>query len=110
MTLSSPATWTTVEPGVGIIAACLPRLKPLLERLLPGTRSSVSDSRNYSRQLDSGHSHLTAQEESGWEMQDVERKPGQPRVSEVDGAEDTHRYETGYPAEIVTAIMHKPAF
>lgn len=33
-------SWTIVEPGVYLIAACLPTLRPLIQRVLQSTRSS----------------------------------------------------------------------
>lgn len=114
MTLSSPATWTTVEPGVGIIAACLPRLKPLLDRFLRAIRRSATNSRDCSRQLDSGHTLVPspgdpAPGEPAWELLDVEHKPASTRVTGVDGFTDTPRYARKHPAEIATAVMHNTA-
>ena len=35
-TLTDTTIWTSVEPSVGIVSACLPTLRPLLKLFLPG--------------------------------------------------------------------------
>lgn len=46
--------WTIVEPNVAVVCSCLPTLRPLVVKLLPGLRSSSSSSKSH------GSSHGTS--------------------------------------------------
>ncbi|KAK7186798.1 hypothetical protein DPSP01_001148 [Paraphaeosphaeria sporulosa] len=45
----SPATWSSVETNIGIICSCLPCLRPLIVRLVPGVFSSKQYMQSASR-------------------------------------------------------------
>ena len=40
------ASWSAIECNTGIICACLPTLKPLISRILPGLISTLSGNRH----------------------------------------------------------------
>ena len=63
------AVWSTAEPCLGIVAACLPTLRPLFSRFIP-TTSSSSARGGYSSN-ESGGSSSTGQSQR--------MKKGQPR-------------------------------
>ena len=48
---AAPALWSTIEAGVGVIAACLPPLGPLIRKAPSATRAPVSLYRKYLSRL-----------------------------------------------------------
>lgn len=66
------ASWSAIECNTGIICACLPTLKPLLSKIVPGLLSTLNGSRRYG----SGHVSTT-QRTTTWNDDSTLGAPGE---------------------------------
>ncbi|KAI1387537.1 uncharacterized protein F4822DRAFT_406842 [Hypoxylon trugodes] len=97
--------WSYVEVGVGVVAACLPTLKPIfdnrsLNSIVASARSKVSLRSNNSGSRNRSNGDRAPDGSSGLELFPYDASKQIHNYSQISGAESTHPMPT-YPAKTI---------
>ncbi|KAL8766381.1 MAG: hypothetical protein Q9209_006815 [Squamulea sp. 1 TL-2023] len=105
------SVWSTAEPNLGIVSACLPTMKPLLRRVIPQGRTRNAGSNKRSGSGDSGPKKISATESIGSSgFNKLKRGRGHQQFRELDDDDDiVDNLQMGGPTGTQTRITSSDA-
>ncbi|KAL8727053.1 MAG: hypothetical protein Q9166_006296 [cf. Caloplaca sp. 2 TL-2023] len=102
------SVWSTAEPNLGIVSACMPTMKPLLRRVIPQSKRRNARSNKQSGSGSSGPKKISATESFGSSgFNKLKRGRGHQQFRELD--DDDENLPVGGPTGTQTHITSSEA-
>ncbi|KAL8787999.1 MAG: hypothetical protein Q9213_001891 [Squamulea squamosa] len=100
------SVWSTAEPNLGIVSACLPTMKPLLRRVIPQGKTRKAGRNKQSGSGDSGPKKISATESFGSSgFNKLKKGIGHQHFRELDDdGDNVDNLQTGGPTGTQTHI------